>query len=443
MDFINNFHNIQGATLGERQKNFRFLLSQLKRVQTEEVLLTIASQLHPRTKLEEMLKIDIFIEFRMFLHLIELLKSEKVYVIKKIVKEKWMFQKHFESITPEMLFDMLLPEVSYTTRKLIFNRLAALFKNQQMADKYLERGIKKYGFNGVVELLPCCSMPKIKEICKEYKINFKEKHLIPILERDPQFFTEYLKDKNCADMQNKERLVGYMAKNHTDIYLQEHNKDNHLVNTQRMSSKVTKLVLKKYSGEILKDINKYQSSMHHRTMHNFFFKNFDEYFAAYFPENEEKLNFHYHAELLLLKTIKRDRWYETLDKMCLKLYKKSFSNFINGIPSGFFDILPKEHLKKIIEFEEVEHKRDFYYYLPVQESIPYYKKKISLISDIYQRGNMINKLVDTCFHNGKDTVALLEVMKYFIGRHRNDDVSVRNNFLGKEFSACFCGMYEK
>uniref|UniRef100_A0A1Y1N0Y8 Uncharacterized protein n=1 Tax=Photinus pyralis TaxID=7054 RepID=A0A1Y1N0Y8_PHOPY len=132
-EFITNFHNLNGVTIGERRKNLFLLLKAYKKDGGD---LNFA-HLQPRTFLEEKFRVDVLIYFKRVEELIEVLKNEKTFLLGRIFKERWFLEALCKVSAKDLITDVF-PNVSFRVKVKIVNKLALRLNDANRATDYFE-----------------------------------------------------------------------------------------------------------------------------------------------------------------------------------------------------------------------------------------------------------------------------------------------------------------
>lgn len=129
-NFVTQFYNIEGDLVSERKKNFFKLLKSQPAPLTEDDL----KNLSPRTYLERLFEIDIFIYFKISTKLLDVIKGGNEVFISKVLKHPSTLLQALGTISSETFVNDFLPCTSYAIRMKILKKISFFLDESQMDD---------------------------------------------------------------------------------------------------------------------------------------------------------------------------------------------------------------------------------------------------------------------------------------------------------------------
>lgn len=129
-DFVTKFHEIQGESIGERQKNLNKILKDLSIIPQEKEF--ILDNLRPKTYLENLFYVDILIYFKETSRLLEIFKDGNGAYVSKIMKQPWFFNEAFNNIAPETFVDDVLPLFSFSIKIKLLKSISHVYSEENI-----------------------------------------------------------------------------------------------------------------------------------------------------------------------------------------------------------------------------------------------------------------------------------------------------------------------
>ncbi|KAK5644266.1 hypothetical protein RI129_008111 [Pyrocoelia pectoralis] len=425
-EFITKFHNLSGLTIGERRKHLFILLDGYKNCADEWDFKLI----QPQNFLEEKFKVDVLIYFKRVTDLIDVLKSEKPYLISRILRltrNRWFFDA-FCKIGASELTTVVFPNISFKLKVKLINKLTMFLSDADQAECYFEAIREKYGFYLAAKLLPSCSSHFIVDFLRTHKFKPTGKQVLIIVKRYPHISEEILEIvMHKCTYDNYLFVFQHIAKYDSELFL----KLNRTYSLQmRLGWRLTGKFVQMHKDEVIGAPRVYYRVLHNRTIAKTLNRNFPSMFINLFPEKVEKFKGSGLFSILKRVPARMNRVNLLLSTFEEK-YGNSFWSYSSLLSLELMDLLPLEERQKRVSIENKpgDIKEECWVcYLPTQKSLPYLKHKISLSSAMQTRARLVDCLVLTCKLNS-DTTALLEVCSYIFNKHRNDSVKVRESFL--------------
>lgn len=435
-EFKNKFEELQGTTIGERQNNLNNLLNALKNAKlSTEDLMQLDLSINPRNKLEEVFKLIVFIQLKHNDYLFQILQGENLYSIGKLVKQKWFFRDAFLTVKADELVNDLFEKVSPITRNKIINKLSFHIKNEKVAQDFFNAILTKYGLSSASKLLPNCRIDFIKAKLNEHEVNFNHKQLLKIVKKDVTF-AEYYFEKFCnkplgrkIDVYHYRSVLRYIASNAFTLFFKLYEKYNVSL---KLNAGLTRKIYALKKADVLKRPLHYYGIMNHRILRKLLGGDFQEFYTNTFPKSVNE--FSEWTQMSYLTHLPPNEKYNLITSTFLKVYGVELFHYPRFVSNDLINIMPASE-ERIKWAKQLLKEDRWICYMPTEESIPILKEKIPLFADRVTRSTYLNYLIETCSIND-DKTALLEVLKYFVVRHRNEDENNRASFL-RRLNNCF------
>lgn len=137
VDFVKQFHTLQGDTIDDRKKNFNKLMQDPIFSKNKQQIHDALSTLKPRTYLENLFLVDALIHFRFIPRLLDILKDGNEVFISKILKQSWFWQEAFSDMEANHLVNDFLPNLSFSIRIKVLKRLGLVLNENKMDDIFI------------------------------------------------------------------------------------------------------------------------------------------------------------------------------------------------------------------------------------------------------------------------------------------------------------------
>ncbi|OXA50270.1 uncharacterized protein LOC118436531 [Folsomia candida] len=147
------------------------------------------------------LKLELANRLHRPLLILELLKAEDKLLVGLALKLKWMFQMTYDSplTKPKTLVKIVLPTVSYRTRRQIIKNLTSHLKDEDKCGQIFRLVREKFGDYAALPLLPACSVATLRKIFineaqsgKYFASKLRKRQLLKIAEKDGDLAFEIL-----------------------------------------------------------------------------------------------------------------------------------------------------------------------------------------------------------------------------------------------------------
>ncbi|KAF5303595.1 hypothetical protein FQR65_LT08196 [Abscondita terminalis] len=425
-EFVNSFHQINGTTIGERRRN---LFSLLNRTNAANV---VFESIDPKSSLEESFKIETLLRFNKTSNLIEILKSENPKLINKLMSLKFV-ERIFEYVDETCLVEDYFPYFSFNTKLKLINKLSFYVKDEKKADTFFWAIEKKYGFYLATKLLPCCSESLILKCVESLKFELTPKQLLFIVKKHPHLTLDILKAlKRYTDatvLACKYKLV-FVHILKTDLTLFLKVQEEYPCNL-RVGWRSTQKIITASKDRVAEKAIAFHRYLHTKQLGKSFSNDFPKFYANMFPSSLSvfKADVSYYVKLLehipgeiskielLLNTFQDTYNCDILKAGCVH------QSVLELMPNDERQLWIDSHPKPDNISEEV-----WVCLMKTEKSIPALKEIISSKSDIKDRSELVGCLVESCRINN-DQEALMNLCKYMLLQHRNDNSSVLLSFL--------------
>ncbi|KAK4887677.1 hypothetical protein RN001_003948 [Aquatica leii] len=426
-DFLNSFHGITGVTIGERRKNLFSLLNRTKQLNFSNINF---DSLKPKTALEESFKLQTLFFFEKIPNLIEVLKSENPKLIHQVLNDK--FLKHlFGHVDETQLVEECFPQFSFNTKVKLINKLSVCVKDEKQGDALFAAIEKKYGFYLATKLLPCCSSDLILQCLLSLKFELTPRQLLQIVKKHPHLTEQILKSfsqyTDAKTLSEKYKIVfGHLLRNDLPLFL----KLQEYQSSVRIGWRSTHKVVTDNKDIVARNVITFYKLLHAKQITKSFTTDFSKFYLNMFPPSLShfKKNVTYYVDLL--KHHPRSAKLNLLLSAFQETYGGDFFTY-RCVHKSILELMSidereswmNSHAKPDYVSEEV-----WICLMKTEKSIPALKERISSNSNIKERAELVGCLIETCRINN-DEEALLDVSKYVLNKHRNDNSAVLLSFL--------------
>lgn len=411
---ITEFNHLGGNSIQEHKKLFCLYGNKLAALDVPERL-HVLNNLRAEHRQEEIFLTKLLLKFEQTEKLKHLILQGDRILNKVIVCHKPFI---FRDDDVNYFMDELFPNVSYIVRNRCLNNLAKIIKRDDVGEEFFKQVLERYGIKTAQVLLPVCNEAFIREIITSYRVVFRERQLVTLFQRfgssfisfyyaecfkygltkqfgDQPFFSQYLSTKDIVTFC---QLLKY--------------------GEPKLSTRGFKKFLSIKKDEYLTAPTKYSSFVKPKILYRLLTKEeFRMYFLNKLPKNQ--YDFSVYSMLDDLKNLKIEDRGSFLagvfkDKYGFEIYTKEVDYHLKSLLTG-------EDLLKFVMTEE-----ETLEYLPPSKSFPLIKERINLTSDINTRCQLVLKLFKSSKVNNDDE-GLMEALKYFNQRHKNDQSSIRED----------------
>ncbi|KAJ3658700.1 hypothetical protein Zmor_010425 [Zophobas morio] len=424
--FLNTFQTIEGTTIAVRQKNFFKLLHEIAPLVKDnvEALDAITSNLNPRTYLESIFRVNFLIYFRKSQELLILLKEGNYVFVSKIAKQDWFFKEVLIDVPADQLVNEILPCMSFSVRMKILRKLSR-FSQSEKFDEIFDALVTRYGIYLASPFIIGCSPEKIRQILLDYPAKLTSKQLKILYSKDPQLIDFYFTATNTSShIYGYTNLIKFLYFNDHALFDILKNKYN-ISMLIRLGRRATKKFVMLKKDEIIKNPYKFDY-INIKAVFRKIGRDSVQLFRNALPEQFPGCLI---DSIWPFNSFPEKYHYSLFIKIFQDHYKIRLVDYPNIISEKLLKLIPDNVERSALAKVLVDTGHDEYLkYLLIEDSVPLIKEIINVTSDIEERGKLIKYLIETC-HINNSIDALLEVMKYFCFRHKNDDLDVHLQFI--------------
>lgn len=411
--------------------------------------------------LEPLMKVEVALRQEKHKDLEDCITSDDAMVINRALKADWFFNSNNNNIglVMDSFCGRIFPYVSVNTRSRIINKLADNVTNVELAEFMFEELLQEYGIYDVCPLLVACGDEFAFETMDSWKLALPIKTAKKIFRRNPDLLIRYFKLLKPAklnerasfpiDMNHYSSFLPKLVRNrvHNFAELFEMYEDCPLRIT--LSNKRAEMFLKKGLQYLIQKPHLYINIL---PLKKISIEILETIFLGLLPMKIS--NFDTDKMLQYLEYYPQSKKYELLRESYLKKYETELLNEKKNVTPQLLRLLPeKERIKQArikLEKDSFDYSYSLNYesvwicYLPIDEAIPNIKENINKKASDSERLFLIRQLIYTCKVNEKikdsdasanekdasgdeknastnEKDALVEIFKYFIQRHKNED----------------------
>lgn len=364
--------------------------------------------------------------------IIDALKSPDIVLFNRALKIKWFFNGSHENF-PNVHYFMteIFPYQSLCRRQKLIKVLAGNLKNKKslIAEEFYVNLKDMYGQTQARPVLIACSVSFISHIIKTHKWELTTNEFKYLFFKNPDFIINYFKmdhiELGCLT------FLGQLLKRYPTFFFELTDMREYC---PILTKKHTKMFLKHGIDRIMKNPHRYVHQMSLKCLTAKLTKErFKELFSKMWPtvlHDSFGCCFSFKDSMNLLQYYPEKERLGLIFSTFEKLYGIKFWDCLDLVTIDILVLLSPEvrveyARKKLEDDEDWKIDEDtnivnsWRCYLPIVESIPIIKKKISMTSSVEERYRLLQQLIYTCRINA-DKNALLEVLKYIELRHINE-----------------------
>ncbi|KAK9870078.1 hypothetical protein WA026_006173 [Henosepilachna vigintioctopunctata] len=438
-EFLMNFHNLEGITLKEKTKSFNRLLATHKNI-TPDVVDSIILQLNPTTYLEETFRIEILLFFKRTSDLLSILIKGNEVGASKVIRQKWFIIELLETFSPGQFVEEIFSQLSVSNRTKILKRIPIHIKDENKIEEIFDRLHLTYGLKVAAVLLMGCSEEKIKEFLKQNNFLLSASRLKSLYDKNPSLITFYFDilkvNEESIDNYRWSNVFHYIA-NKDPVFFSELSKKFKIYG-RNMGRQSTKTFLRSKRSEILEDPLKFGPFLRNDALVRELGEDFPKFYKKGLPKYiDEFSNCQVNS---LLKYYAKNKQYDLFYNSFKEKYGKDLWDHRECMDESLIEFIQnKDEREKWIK--QFDNRDNYQKYKPkigyamarcsvLKSDMCFEDDEFDYSATINERSTIFNTLISTCRLN-RDYEALLNILKSFIQRHRNSDVSVFYNFLRK------------
>ncbi|KAK9731831.1 hypothetical protein QE152_g13312 [Popillia japonica] len=408
------------------------------KITEENVRAGLIANLEPRNKLEISFKIDLLMRYRMYEKILEILQfSKNSLYISNILKNWTFFKDTFKNVTPNELVNDILPNLSYSTRMKVLNRISKNLFDQKLADRYFESVEKKYGIISASIMLASCSIGLIKEKMEKYNLVLSFKQVEALLKKDITFLDYYLVRTNSslkANTCDKRKLLKTVYKRDEKLFWELC--ERHKI-VSYCGKRLTKKIIKEHRHFLIDKRDEYPVHLKSRIMYQEWKRN-PELFKSFIKNNSpEDIDWYflsnrrpYYSSIFTEfdRYISKSRQYQFLNYAFQERFGCNIHDKLELITENILLLMPEELRNKILEIKVPENE-DFLSICRPEIAFKALLDKIRHSSDMNKRVKYVDMLLLNCVHHSNADY-LLKMLQYVEKRHRNDTQTLKSVFKG-------------
>ncbi|XP_075222222.1 uncharacterized protein LOC142324946 isoform X1 [Lycorma delicatula] len=380
--------------------------------------------------------------------IIKLLNSEDALVVKRLLYIDNLFTDKYNLLRNfDYFYHEILSNVSVKIRNKIIKKVAEDLtgRDSKLAQEFFIGLTRTYNIKSALDILLACNEDFIYEQIMKYRIILPVSLVKKLYIRHPNIAIKYLKlsiynENNIRRKLHDVRIKDYvnflpcLIKNHFEEFIELY-KSSYVCNTIHLSRKKTKMFLDKGLTMLKKTPEDYLTILDLELItKRLNSKDFHAVIAGIFPEKVEDCNVDYIFHLL--------RYFPTARKVPLirlifnEIYNEDLYDYPEKISGDLLLLLSTDDRIKLAR-QKIDldsnassyYKRSWRCYLSSEETIPLLKKEISESSSEKDRLKLLMEMIFVCKVND-DKAALLDVLQYFVQRHKNESECILSSILG-------------
>ncbi|KAK9731830.1 hypothetical protein QE152_g13313 [Popillia japonica] len=434
-EFTEKFHNLWNAPIAQSKKNFKSFVNEIdNKITDENARVELIANLEPRNKLEISFKVDLLMRYQMYEKVLEILQaSTNSLYISNILKNWTFFKETFKNITANELVNDILPNLSYSTRMKVLNRISKNLFDEKLADQYFESIENTYEIVSARVMLGSCSIPIIKEKMEKYNLILTLKQLERILRRDVTFldyYFEHTRTNSKVKVCDKIKLLKSIFKRDNELFWRVNDKYKIISNCGR---RFTRKIIKENEHFLTDKRDEYPVNLKKRIVFQVW-KRKPELFKSFIRNNSPNdMRWYFIAKTSYYSSITEYQCYIPKDKrynFFNDIFQEKFGCNIHDRPEVVTEailLLMPEELRDNILKMKIELNEDSLNICRPEISFPILLDKIKHSSELHKRIEYVDMLLTSCVNHENESY-LLKVLKYVEKRHRND-TQVLKKFL--------------
>ncbi|RZF37118.1 hypothetical protein LSTR_LSTR015308 [Laodelphax striatellus] len=427
--FLDAIHKIPGDTPGEKYKKIAELVSVVKKGVPVSHLIKnpdVPSLLGPYFKVEAA---RILNNRQM---IADALKSEDNSVIQKALHIKSFFDgSDGEFTNPDYFSKHLIPHVSLNTRLEIIKNLSYHLRKPELAEEFFARFHLLYGIDQAMPLLLACRSEFTHKTLIEKNIVLSHKMMKLFYRKDPNLVIRHIKHARKNELLKTRNILQLNLIDYADIIVKFIKVDieSFVEIVESYDGNNLNLKFSKNLGRLFMKIGlKYLLNKPKLYINMIPLEVIDvETMRLIFPNllPNKKEHFDTNQLLYVLKYFPKSEKFMLLEKSYASRYNRKLLDDTDIMTPELMLLLPDmERIKQAKIMMDKNSDTTYYthswrcYYKPC-EVIPLIKDDIKKASEIEKRCALLSELIYCCKVN-KDSDMLLEVLKYFNERHKNE-----------------------
>ncbi|XP_072388706.1 uncharacterized protein [Diabrotica undecimpunctata] len=420
-EVITKFHNLDGDLIGERKKSFFTLLKTASQKLTPTEIDYVIDNLNPKSYQQKLFYVHAIVYFKKTEQLIQVLKDCNRDHIKIVMQQHWFIQEAFQDMAPNTLVNEFFPEVSYSTRLKLLNRITCCW-SEEKNDELFSCLQQRYGSSVALRTVSKSSIKKLLKVLKQYEIILNSDETIRILNEPEDIVRTYFNHYFCVRKKAycESSVINILAVKHMKVFL-ELQASQKICIIKRLSNAATVQMIT-YSKEAIINSPHYLTFLNLRAVVKCFGSDFTSFYKKMLPLKFEQFRANLDCFQILKYVPKNKRWELFIDAFYTNYPNRSIDDLFLSFDFSINKLNPsREVIFKWAETNYTITDDDKYleYYSPIV-SIPIIKAKINFTANPGRRLAMLKILVSTCAYN-KDMISLDKVFEYIGTRHKNEN----------------------
>ncbi|XP_028143490.1 uncharacterized protein LOC114337279 isoform X3 [Diabrotica virgifera virgifera] len=419
-EVITKFHNLDGDLIGERKKCFFTLLKTASQNLTPTEIDYVIDNLNPKSYQQKLFYVYAIVYFKKTERLIQVLKDCNRDHIKIVMQQHWFIEEAFKDMAPNTLVNEFFPEVSYSTRLKLLNRITRYW-SEEKNDELFSCLQQRYGSSVALRTLSKSSTKNLLKILKQHEIILNSDETIRILNEPEDIVRTYFNHYFCVrkNAYCESPVINVLALRHLKLFLElEASKK---ICIKRLSNAATVHMIT-FSKEAIIDSPRYLRFLNLRAVVKCFGSDFTPFYKKTLPLHFEEFNVNLHCFQILKYVPKNIRWELFTNAFHTNYPNRSIDDLFLALDFSINKLNPSKEV--ILKWAETNYKitdDDKYleYYCPIV-SLPLIKEKINFTASPGRRLALLKILVSTCAYN-KDMKSLDKVLEYIGTRHKNEN----------------------
>ncbi|CAH2101615.1 unnamed protein product [Euphydryas editha] len=401
---------VEGETLGQKHRNYNKIVN-------ETTLELIPEINYEEPDLDNLLKIDIACKNRNVDYIIKVLQCEDMlYVSRAIKRSTWLITdpQYADIVNPKYLNDQISPKMMSKAFNKLLLHIRLNLKDEKRVEEFFNY-YKERDLRAAFKWLPNCSIQFTEKIIQKHSQDIPTYQIKRICEKSITYLDVFMRSSMSYYKRDVLAATILFLNKNTEKYL-DIVEASESYQVPRFGPKATKLIMRKYSERVMKNLEKYATFIHVPTFAKFIkTENMKEFITTN------------------IKNKKLRSWftYSKIRPFVSRLPIESRFEFIKEV---FIDKKQEEQFEDIVMYrgcakgEESNSQNIYrwYAYASFNTAFTDLKKLIRSESNPTERTSMFGVLL-TCA--GKDMKNIQTLLKYYRENHINEPFKFKVQFV--------------
>jgi len=401
--------------------------------------------------LQPLLQVEIAVRGKRHEDIASALKSEDKIIVNRALKAAWFFDGSHKNVVNVDYFRELFQCVSIDTRTKIVRRLSRLLTNSKETEfaKQMFQMIKSiFDIHQAYPLVVACDEEFISSTVKSSHLMLPNKIVFKIFQRHPDIVIDLLRKQNYNKANRRANtccntisinaytiLLPVILKRQPTAFTELY--ERHNISLRNLNKKCTNVLLNKCEQQMIRKPSLYVDLISPTKISKQLMK---QMIRNLLPS--DILEYHTDYMLRVISHYPRKEAYKLLSESYRDKYgREILSDTKNITPNLLMLLLDEERVKQARRLMEEKDSSDspvstcttydydhncehsWFCYLPIDETIPILKQRISTSTQVAERIVHIQQMIYSCKVN-EDDEALLYTLMYFLERHKNEQFCV-------------------